>query len=74
MTTKRILAERPDGSVSNIIPAPSYVQQLMEGGMTEDEAIEFIRYRDVPNDAVKVETVEADTLPDRTYRNAWRMS
>jgi hypothetical protein len=75
MTTKRIAYQRPDGGVSVVIPAPAYVQQLMGSGMTEAQAIDAIRQRDVPADAVAVEVLEAADLPQtREGRNRWRLS
>jgi hypothetical protein len=45
------------------------------GPMTEREAIEFIRWRDVPREVNRWEIVrEADLPTDRTFRNAWRLA
>lgn len=57
--SKRILFTRPDGGVSIIIPAPE---------ITIARALQ-----DVPADAVNVEVVDADAIPnDRTFRAAWK--
>ena len=74
MTTKRIVYERPDGGVSQIVPAPEFVQQLMDGGMTEAQAIEAVRQKDVPAGATKVEIIDASDLPSRELRNRWRLA
>lgn len=74
MTTKRIVYQRPDGGVSVVIPAPAYVQHLMAEGMNETQAVEHIRQKDVPADAVAVEVMEAADLPTRDTRNRWRQS
>ena len=58
--SKRILFTRPDGGVSIIIPAPE---------ITIARALQ-----DVPEDALNVEVVEAESLPqDRTFRAAWKL-
>jgi len=72
MTTKRIIYTRPDGGVSIIVPAPSFIAGLMAEGKTEDEAVAIVHGKDVPADAVNPQTVEAASLPsDREFRNAW---
>lgn len=74
MTNKRIAFERSDGGVSVIIPAPRYVAELMAAGSTEDEAIQAITFKDVPDDSPKVEVMDVTDLPDRANRNRWRLS
>lgn len=64
---KRIAFTRPDGGVSVIVPAPK--AQLPD----ESEADFMARVATaIPPDATDV--TELDTLPSRTYRNAWRLT
>lgn len=58
--SKRIIYKNSDGSVSVVIPAPSW------GGTMEELAI-----KDVPS-GVPYKIVDVSEIPsDRTFRNAW---
>ena len=49
--------------------------KLSTTGLTEDEALDFIRRRDVPVDATAVQIVDKESLPkDRYFRNTWRQA
>ena len=67
---KVIVFERPDGGVSIIYPAP--LARLATE--TEDGFVQRIRGKDVPDDAVKVEIMDAADLPPRESRNQWRLA
>lgn len=72
MTTKRILYTRVDGGVDVLAPTASELARLMFNDMTESQAIDLIKAKDVPSGAANVEVVEAATLPtDKSFRNAW---
>ena len=50
----------------------TFVRGLCFGGLTEDEALTCIMYRDCASDCTPVAIVERETLPsDRYFRNAW---
>lgn len=71
MSNLRIVYTRPDGGVSVVVPAPSFVAKFR----TEADAIAAIRAKDVPPDATDVTERTTDDLPkDRLFRNAWRMA
>lgn len=73
MTTKRIVYQRPDGGVSVNCPAPEHVAELIDGGMTEDEAVAAIQAKNVPSDATNIEVMELSVLAavGREFRDAW---
>lgn len=67
-----IIAERPDGGVRIIIPTAQWLAVLQARGMTRAEAVQAVSDKDAPKDALSVQTVQCDTLPqDRRFRNAW---
>ena len=72
MTTKKIVYKRPDGGVSVTCPSPRHIAELMDSGMTEDDAIALVQAKDVPSGATNVEVIELSTIPaSREFRNAW---
>lgn len=69
---KVIIYTRPDNGISVVNPAPNYIAKLMADGMTEVEAVDVVRAKDVPANAVDVEIIEVAAIPtDRWFRNAW---
>lgn len=67
---KRIVYTRPDGGVSIVIPAIS----IEDEGLTEEKAVARALARlakDVPN-AADVQVVEPESIPARTFRDAWK--
>ena len=65
---KVILYTRSDGGVSIIIPTA----QTFAKFETEDEAIAYVREKDVPDGATKIRVIERTALPEkRTFRDAW---
>ena len=69
---KVIVYSRPDGGVSVCNPAPQRLKELMDGGMTEDEAIAVIQLKSVPSNAANIEVMEQSLIPgSREFRNAW---
>jgi hypothetical protein len=57
---KRIIYTRPDGGVSIVTPSGEI-------------SIEDVIKKDVPNDAINIQIVDASEVPsDRTFRNAWK--
>jgi hypothetical protein len=44
------------------------------GGLTEAEAVRLIAERDRPAGSIAMELIDPGTLPERTYRAAWRRS
>ncbi len=72
MTTKRIVYTRPGGGVSVVTPSPNYIAALIAGGMTEDQAVDVVKAKDVPPGSISVIVTEVASIPaDRTFRNAW---
>lgn len=72
MTNRRIVVRKPDETVEILIPADDYVQELINSGMTEEEAIDFIKNKDIESglETKKVDVSEIST--DRRYRNCWK--
>ena len=68
MSDKRIVYTRPDGGVSVITPVDEFIQNF-DG--TEDEALAFIKAKDVPSDATNVNIILDTELPNRDNREAW---
>lgn len=69
---KVIVYSRPDGGVSVVNPTPQYIAELIDGGMTEDEAISVVQAKDVPAGATNVEVMDkALILATREFRDAW---
>lgn len=65
---KRIIFNRQDSGVSVVVPAPQFVARFD----TEAKALQAIIAKDIPSDALNVETVNVDDIPsDRTFRDAW---
>ena len=72
MTDKRIVYTQPGGAVAVVIPTPEYIAKLMGQSMTEDEAVDAVKAKDVPAGSINVIVTEATSLPtDRTFRDAW---
>jgi hypothetical protein len=45
------------------------------GPMSEMEALEFIRWKDIPREVNRWQIIKASEIPtDRTFRNAWRLA
>jgi hypothetical protein len=66
--TKIILFTRPDGGVSVLNLTPETLSKFE----TEDEAIDYVRRKDVPDDATKVRVIDKSAIPaKRTFRDAW---
>ncbi len=64
---KRIIYNNPDNPVSILIPTPEFLAMFD----TEQEAMEALVTKDVPN-GLSSEIVESSAIPtDRTFRNAW---
>lgn len=54
--------------------AETWVEGLITGGLSEDEAVALIgEYSRAPG-MTALEVIEAHDLPERTYRNSWRRS
>ncbi len=81
---KRIIYTQQDGSVAIVVPAPNYIAELVNSGMTLQEAFEYVGKKDcvVPvfgvdgnvdsYEELPHEIVDTNTIPtDRTFRNAW---
>lgn len=66
---KVIAYTRPDGGVSVVVPAP----QAKRADESEDEFVERIRLKDVPQDAADVVVLDSTELPSRATRNSWRI-
>ena len=65
---KVILYTGPDGGVSVITPTPETLAKFE----TEDEAIAYVRGKDVPDGATKVRVIDKSAIPEkRTFRDAW---
>lgn len=72
MTNRRIIVRKPDETVEILIPANEYVQELINNGMTEEEAVDFIKNKDIESglETKKLDVSEIST--DRRYRNCWK--
>lgn len=73
MTSKRIIFSNVDNSVGIIVPAPHFVAELeIAQGMTEIQAVEFIRDKDLPQGSLRPEIIDVSLIPsDRSRRNKW---
>ena len=68
----RIIYTRLDGGLSIVIPSPRHLGVLMNSGMTEEEAMEDIKIRVVPADAINARFADESEIPaDRQFRGAW---
>ena len=65
MTDKRIIFNY-DGKLQVLCPAPQYVAELMNGGLSEDEAVNFIGDKDIPANATNRNMVELKDIPPRS--------
>lgn len=72
---KKIIYTRQDGGVSILYPAQKeIVGKIIPSvlNMTDDEYLEFIKNKDVPEDAINTKIVDESYVPtDRTNRNEW---
>ena len=66
--TKVILYTRPDGGITVCHPTPETLAKFE----TEDEAIAYVRGKDIPDGATKIRVVDKSAIPDnRKFRDAW---
>lgn len=73
--SKVICYTRGDGGVSVVVPSATRLAELMASGMTEDQAVESIRQKDVPPTATNVCITDRAAVPaDRRFRNTWRQT
>jgi len=69
---KKIVYTRPGGGVSIVCPAPKEAIEKVLGELTEQQYVEHVIARSVPEDASNVRYVEEEDIPsDREFRNAW---
>ncbi len=62
---------RPDGGVRIRVLAEQAVDELMAGGMSEEDAVRHLLAQNVPDGFG--EPVPVDSLPDRASRNEWKL-
>ena len=67
MSDKRIVYTKPGGGVAVVVPAPAYVAQFS----TEDEALQDLIVKDVPEGVTDATIIDKAKLPDRLNRNGW---
>lgn len=68
----RFMYTRPDGGVSIITAAPKEDLERVLGALSDDEYVNHVLARSVPDDASKLRTVGEEDIPDdQEFRDAW---
>lgn len=71
-----IIYNRADGGFEAITDfSATFIAKLMAGGMSEQEATDFIIAKDIPTGATNISRIPRASYPtDHTFRDAWTLS
>jgi hypothetical protein len=69
---KKLIYTNSDGGLSIIIPASKESLEVVLGPLTDEEYVEHVRLRSIPEDALGVREIDDTDLPSsREFRAAW---